>query len=102
MRIALAQINTISSRSVLSSNVPRMCSIASLEHSANLSTALVVGYVGHTANPAMRAQNCAALIDGRPHRFSSVEGVAAELRCVRRGSRAFTGKGVMCGTSCEV
>jgi NAD+ synthase (glutamine-hydrolysing) len=32
--------------------------------SANLAATLVVGYVGHTANPAMRAQNCAAVIEG--------------------------------------
>jgi hypothetical protein len=30
----------------------------------NLTITLVVGYVGQTSNPAMRAQNCAALIEG--------------------------------------
>jgi hypothetical protein len=32
--------------------------------SANLAARLVIGYVGHTANPAMRAQNSAAVIEG--------------------------------------
>jgi NAD+ synthase/NAD+ synthase (glutamine-hydrolysing) len=32
--------------------------------SANLAATLVIGYVGHTASPAMRAQNSAAVIEG--------------------------------------